>query len=152
MEFVQDGDVAMLSRGPNSNSSLFLISFCPLPVLNRQHVVIGTVLKGMRVIRRIEDVGTKNGAPMEPVRIIGCGLYKGPQDGPPFFSSAELLEAAEASALRKEEFLQLSPEKQEELLQGYAKAKGERFKKRGGLSLQPLAIAEQPLEETGSSA
>ena len=60
MEFVQDGDVAMISGGPHSNNSQFMITFCPLPVLNRQHVVIGTVLKGMRVIRRVTTTKTQH--------------------------------------------------------------------------------------------
>ncbi|KAL8429889.1 hypothetical protein Efla_004703 [Eimeria flavescens] len=112
-EFLQDGDVAMVSSGPHSNNSQFLITFCPLPVLNRQHVVI-------------EDVGTKNGVPMEPVRIIGCGLYRGPQDGPPFFSSAELLERADSPTLQKDSFMQLSPEEQEALVEGYRATRGPR--------------------------
>ncbi|KAL8442667.1 hypothetical protein Emag_006300 [Eimeria magna] len=33
-------------------------------------------------------------------RIVGCGLYRGPQDGPPYFSSAELLERADLRELR----------------------------------------------------
>lgn len=56
MEFIQDGDVALFSRGPNSNNSQFMITFRPLPVLNRQHVVIGTVLKGMKVIRKVRSL------------------------------------------------------------------------------------------------
>ncbi|CDJ43441.1 cyclophilin, putative [Eimeria tenella] len=150
MEFIQDGDLAMVSRGPHSNSSTFLITFCPLPILNKQHVVIGTVLKGMRVIRRIEDVGTKNGVPLEPVRIIGCGLYRGPQDGPPFFSSADLLDKAEEPVLEEKSFLELPAEKQEELLQKIAAAKGP-HKKGGPPAAYSKAAATAPAAATAAA-
>lgn len=53
MEFVQDGDVGLMNTGPFSNASQFLLTLRPLPPLNRNYVVIGTVLKGMKVIRKV---------------------------------------------------------------------------------------------------
>ncbi|SOV16287.1 peptidyl-prolyl cis-trans isomerase [Plasmodium gaboni] len=117
MEFVQDGDVALFNEGPHSNSSQFIITFSPMPILHKHNVVIGTVLKGMNIIRMIENVGTKLGHPMYNVRIVNCGLYKGlEKDGPPFFHFTEIIEKNKEHLISKKEFENLSKEQRQSLL------------------------------------
>ncbi|KAF8819948.1 putative cyclophilin [Cardiosporidium cionae] len=140
MEFIQDGDVALCNSGPHSNSSHFMITFSPLKVLHGQNVVIGTVLKGMQVIRKvgeflqwrkfiflylkkfemqnvkkqgnIESLGSRQGSPAETIRIIHCGLYKGKQSGMPFYTVPDS-DTMEEQILSEEDFLKLSKEEQE---------------------------------------
>ena len=75
MSFRQDGDLAMDNCGPNSNGSKFLISLAPMFSFNGMYVVFGTVVKGMKVVRRISEQLSKSGRMMEVVRIIDCGVY-----------------------------------------------------------------------------
>lgn len=41
--------------------------------LNGKHVVFGTVVDGLRVLRAIEGVGSEDGAPTATVMITDCG-------------------------------------------------------------------------------
>jgi cyclophilin family peptidyl-prolyl cis-trans isomerase len=75
MSFRQDGDLAMDNTGPNTNGSKFLISLAPMFSFNGMYVVFGTVLKGMKVIRKISEQLAKSGRMMEVVRIVDCGVY-----------------------------------------------------------------------------
>eukprot|EP00920_Eleutheroschizon_duboscqi_P012628 GHVT01029950.1.p1 GENE.GHVT01029950.1~~GHVT01029950.1.p1 ORF type:complete len:330 (+),score=9.94 GHVT01029950.1:104-1093(+) len=105
MRFVQEGDVAMVNSGhPHNNGSQFLITLRRHRILDEQNVVIGTVLRGMRIVRMIEDQGTRSGTPIQPVRIINCGLYQGADDGPPFFNVPKLLERAAEEVRTEQEF------------------------------------------------
>ncbi|SBT80840.1 peptidyl-prolyl cis-trans isomerase, putative [Plasmodium malariae] len=119
MEFVQDGDVALYNEGPHSNSSQFIITFSPMPILHNHNVVIGTVLKGMDIIRKIENVGTKLGNPMFDVKIINCGLYKNlEEDGPPFFNVTDILDKDNKNILSKNEFENLTDSQKQSLING----------------------------------
>jgi peptidylprolyl isomerase len=75
-EFVQDGDLAMMNNGPNTNDSRFLITLRPCEAFYGKHVVFGTVLKGMKVIRECGDKGDRSGEPTEEMRILDCGLFR----------------------------------------------------------------------------
>ena len=75
MSFRQDGDLAMENCGPNSNASKFLISLAPMFSFNGMYVVFGTVVKGMKVVRKISEQLSKSGRMMEVVRIVDCGVY-----------------------------------------------------------------------------
>lgn len=89
--FIRQGDVAMFSRKPNGNGSMFLISLRPLTEENGRFVVFGTVVKGIELLsvltadvnpnRRAVDFGRV----MEPVRIVSCGLYTESCKGPPSY-------------------------------------------------------------------
>eukprot|EP00921_Rhytidocystis_pertsovi_P018407 GHVQ01029133.1.p1 GENE.GHVQ01029133.1~~GHVQ01029133.1.p1 ORF type:complete len:181 (-),score=23.95 GHVQ01029133.1:289-831(-) len=116
MDFVQDGDVCMHNTSANSNGSQFMITFRPIPVLYGYSVVFGTVLKGMRIIRMMEDLGTQFGTPRERIRIVNCGLYHGPKDGPPFFSMPEILDRYETDPIKEGEFMKLPEERQQKLI------------------------------------
>lgn len=82
-KFVQAGDVAMLSSNNDFGvSSRFLITLANNPHLGRKFVVIGTVVKGMKLIKLLRDEETSKTVPKRDLRVIGCGLYRGPEDGP----------------------------------------------------------------------
>lgn len=75
MSFRQDGDLAMDNCGPNTNGSKFLVSLAPMFSFNGMYVVFGTVIKGMKVVRKVSEQLSKSGRMMEVVRIVDCGLY-----------------------------------------------------------------------------
>lgn len=85
MEFLRDGDLAMLNWGKNTNSSLFMITLTSQRQYYGHHVVFGTVLKGMKVVRQCGELGTRVGRPAMPIRILQCGVVEDEENlpGPP---------------------------------------------------------------------
>lgn len=68
------GVISMVNRGPNSNGSLFLVTFDACPELDNKYVVFGQVIEGLSVLKDIANVPTeKDGKPKKPVRIFNCG-------------------------------------------------------------------------------
>ena len=64
------GSLAMANSGPNTNGSQFFIVSGPDGVgLPPQYSLFGKVVGGLDVVKSIESVGSRSGAPSEPVII-----------------------------------------------------------------------------------
>jgi cyclophilin family peptidyl-prolyl cis-trans isomerase len=72
------GSVAMANAGPNTNGSQFFIVSGPDGVgLPPSYSLFGKVVKGLDVVRAIESVGSRSGAPSEPVVIESVVITEG---------------------------------------------------------------------------
>ncbi|XP_030545850.1 peptidyl-prolyl cis-trans isomerase CYP63 isoform X2 [Rhodamnia argentea] len=67
------GLLSMANAGPNTNGSQFFMLFKRQPHLDGKHVVFGKVTRGMEVVKKIEQVGSADGKPLQPVKIVDCG-------------------------------------------------------------------------------
>ncbi|XP_044138981.1 peptidyl-prolyl cis-trans isomerase-like isoform X1 [Bufo gargarizans] len=70
------GTLSMANAGPNSNGSQFFISTIKADWLNGKHVVFGTVVEGMEVIKKMESYGSNSGKTSKKIVIDDCGILE----------------------------------------------------------------------------
>ncbi|XP_040270519.1 peptidyl-prolyl cis-trans isomerase-like [Bufo bufo] len=70
------GTLSMANSGPNSNGSQFFISTIKADWLNGKHVVFGTVVEGMEVIKKMESYGSNSGKTSKKIVIDDCGILE----------------------------------------------------------------------------
>uniref|UniRef100_A0A060T972 peptidylprolyl isomerase n=1 Tax=Blastobotrys adeninivorans TaxID=409370 RepID=A0A060T972_BLAAD len=69
--------VVAASENPNTDSSQFFITCSSVYKLQTKYPVLGRVVTGRSVVRRIEDNAVDpNDAPLDKIEIINCGLIK----------------------------------------------------------------------------
>lgn len=63
----------MANAGPGTNGSQFFLCTAETAWLDGKHVVFGSVVDGMDVVKAVEAVGSSSGATAKKVEIADCG-------------------------------------------------------------------------------
>jgi cyclophilin family peptidyl-prolyl cis-trans isomerase len=77
VSFCEAGVVAMANKGRDTNGSQFFITFDDLPFLNNDYTIIGQVVAGYDVAKKVlHFCGTAEGVPKCTIKISDTGIYK----------------------------------------------------------------------------
>ena len=67
------GILSMANKGKNTNGSQFFLCTAKTAWLDNKHVVFGSVIDGMDVVKTIESYGSKKGETSAKITIAKCG-------------------------------------------------------------------------------
>ncbi|MFF4232311.1 peptidylprolyl isomerase [Streptomyces sp. NPDC001820] len=77
IKHTKPGLLSMANAGPNTNGSQFFITTVVTDWLDNKHVVFGEVVEGLDLVRKIEGLGSRNGATKAKVTIAKSGIVEG---------------------------------------------------------------------------
>ncbi|MDE0960702.1 MAG: peptidylprolyl isomerase [Planctomycetota bacterium] len=64
------GLLSMANAGPNTDGSQFFLTFTATPHLDDKHTIYGEVMEGQKVVESLEQRGSGDGTPSEPLLMI----------------------------------------------------------------------------------
>ncbi|KAJ9593891.1 hypothetical protein L9F63_014686, partial [Diploptera punctata] len=67
------GILSMANAGPNTNGSQFFITTAKTSWLDNRHVVFGSVVEGMGVVKKLESLGSQSGKTSKKIVVDNCG-------------------------------------------------------------------------------